>query len=368
MADYDKLSAFNNGIDKVYEKRAQIGPAFRSFYEERGFVFTPEQPPYPSPDSTVMFVGAQISLWKPILDDISSGEIPALITPQDCIRVQNKDIFYTDQDLKFCSYFRTQGAISKAEDFDFMVCSAVDFLESIGIERERVVIKVAEDQSRDFTIDSEVHVQTEEDSYYSWTYGEDDLSGRGITLALKDNETDKLWDIGNIILVSRNGQPLVTEWGFGEETLLAAIYSEGPPVLYSDIPGSIVEKMNNQNAFKYVDSLMTAMVLARLGVRPGDRGESAILDDYIRAAAFHGVGGGYSYRDILKDGKSIADHLRLGDEKIAIMQRLEYYIGRVTYAYETLPEATNTSEQEIQLTNVLHLNNRIVDAIKRCYK
>lgn len=368
MADCNRLNPKVAAIDKIYERPGAIGDAFREYYERHGYDFMPGQPAYPSPDDTVMFVGAQISLWKPLIDDIARGNVPALITPQDCIRVQNRDIFYTDEDMRFCSYFRIQGAIARAGEFTNMISSAVDFVNSIGVDRERIVIKVAEDQAHMVQTDVDMLVQSEDDAYYSWTYGEDHLTGRGVTLALRNEKTGGLHDIGNVITISRDGEPLVAEWGFGEETLLTAIHSEGPPVLYSDLPDDLINKLNNHNSYKYADALMTAVAIFGLGVQPGARGEGAVLDDYIRAAAFHGILEGYLYQEILTDCRGVATHTAVEGIEAAVIRRLEYYIGKVNYAINLAKKGTLAGADQHKLAGTLHLNDKILNSINGRYR
>ncbi|MCB9820198.1 hypothetical protein H6796_02775 [Candidatus Nomurabacteria bacterium] len=360
------MSEFPIGIysenESIIGERARVGDAFRCYYEERGFSATDEIPPYPSPDATVKFIGAQISVWKPLIDDIAHGNHPPLITPQDCIRLQNKDIFYTEDDLRFCSYFRTQGAITKASDFNDTVNGAIDFLELLGVSRDRIVVKTSQEQTRLFYTDIQRLIETEDRSYYSWTYGEDDLVGQGITIAINNIHTNVPHDIGNVILVSRGDEPLVTEWGFGEETLMSAIYSNGPPIIYSNLPSEFIKRLNSQDMYKYADALVAAVTMANLGVALDTRGEGAMLDEYVCATAYLGLKNKVSYWGILEDFKNITVHTGATIEANSdVAHKLEYYIGRVSYSSKLIDEGSPIE----YIYDSLHISKAMLERLKK---
>lgn len=317
----------------LHEQKLKIENDFIGIHARAGYDQILEVPPYPSPDNTVLFVGAQISLWKPELDKIASGDVLPNFSAQNCIRLQNKEIMLNKEPMFYNSFFRAHGAVAPAEDFQSMIALAEEYLELIGVSSERIVIKTDEHLKELFITTKEEYINTERVSYYHWTYGEPDLTGHGLTFAIKNESQDCHNDIGNVIVISRDGIPLVCEWGFGEETLLNAVNSGIKPIYYSDMPDRMRQTLCDFSSEKYVDAMITAVRMASYGVRPGERGEGAMLTEYLRAAAYIAVDSlNKGHLEPQEDLLVVSEYFNVPQNiYVSIADRFEYYIGRINY-------------------------------------
>lgn len=317
---------------KLAIARQDLGSTFHAVHNAAGFCSTEETPPYPSPDKTVLFVGAQISVWKPEIDAIHEGTMPPLITSQDCLRLQNIGSFYDESGGPFCSYFRTHGVIAPASQFTDMVKTAHQYLLALGIAPDDILIKT--DTELAAAIDTPVGLllDSESDKYYRWGYGEPDLSGHGITLAVRNKERQQLHDIGNVITIYKNGEPWVCEWGFGEETLLASVHGANHAILFSDLPIQLRDQLHDRTAYKYVDAILASSHIAKLGVQPGDRGAAGALNEYLSGIAYLGTKQQKTIFNMESDLDSMASHIGLASIPAEMLKdRLRYYSGRIQY-------------------------------------
>lgn len=315
------------------EQKATVQTAFQTIHEEQGYEPMAEAPPFPSPDPTVLFVGAQISRWKPFIDRIADGEMAPVYCPQDCIRLQNRDIFLNDQPLRYNSFFRAHGALAPAGAFNSMASMAVRYLELLGVAEERLLIKTNAPLAEELDPPCAAAVDTEKPGYYHWTYGDPELTGEGVTVAIR-NETDgSYFDIGNVIIVYKNGRPAVAEWGFGEETLLTAVHSKKLPIYFANLPPRLRTCLADPVAGKYVDALATAGRMAALGVRCAERGAGAMLADYLRGGAYQSLMVlGKDLPEAGSDTRHTASYFEVSDDVLAeISDRFEYYGGRVNF-------------------------------------
>lgn len=343
-------------------EREEVEKEFFAYHTAAGYRLTAEVPPYPSPDRTVLFIGAQISVWKPALQDVASSDSPGLITPQNCIRLQNREAFYTDEPIRFSSYFRTLGALGRAALFADMVNQAEDYLGKLGITNERLCIKTSSEQAAIFNSKSQLLIDTEEPGYYAWTYGEPTLNGEGVTLAVRNEQTGHPYDIGNVILIRDGDKPLVAEWGFGIETLLAASHSVNHPILFADLPAELLKGAEPQD-YKYLDALMTSSRIADLGLHGGERGVGALFEDYLRGAAYQAQYCGRSVRQLISEAEAIAKHIGLSAEAAANLQnRLQYYTGRINFL--RTKKGINLLPTELEgLLRLTHLSKELAVAI-----
>lgn len=338
----------------IGQAKDYIERTFIDGFRGRNFTILEELPSYPSIDPTVYFIGAQISQWKKELDNLGY-----FANPQNCIRLQNIHLFYEDTPMRFCSCFRTEGAIAPAEYFQSMLDAAISFLIEIGVSQERIYIKANQELTKLFKSEYKKLIETERDSYYHWTYGEADLSGLGLTLAISNEITDIPYDIGNVIQISRNNTPIAVEWGFGLETLLTAILSEDCPIQFADLPTDILQLTDNTATHKMLDAILTLRHFADYKIYPGKGGVQAMADSYCC---------GFAYQAIIKNELSYMEAIMLARRVLEesafsqpILDKISFYLGRINFVL-SLPCTNDTDDKK--LSKAVKLDKNLIARIR----
>lgn len=334
-------------MNMLQTRKSLIGETFASIHEEHGFVPSFEQPPYPSPDPTVLFVGAQISIWKPRLSAIASGEDEPSYCPQNCIRMQNKNYFLNDTPITFNSFFKMHGAIGPRESLNETVHVAEEFLSCIGVSDDRILIKANSMLAQQFNVErATLLIDSEQPTYYSWNYGDPELLGAGATIAIRSEYDDSSFDVGNIIVISKNGKPLAVEWGFGEETLINAMQSDDLPIRYADMPDNLRVQLISANEIKYTDALIASVRMAGLGVSVSERGAGGALHEYVRGSAYLAAKIGKSILSVESDISLLSEHFDLSTQRTsALSDKMQYYMGRIHYLKKYLTQNLNQSPE-----------------------
>lgn len=306
---------------------------FLNEFQEKGFEILREIPSFPSPDPTVMFVGAQISHWKKFLKE---KEKIRFANPQNCIRLQNSKLFYNDEEMRFCSSFRTEGAISNMDSLGEMLKMATNYLVGLGVDPGRIAIKTNDELLAQIDVnDFEIINNTEKPDYYNWTYGDQNLTGLGLTLAIKNERNNSPYDIGNVIQIYDNDEPIAVEWGFGQETLMTAIYSEDCPIKFADLPDKYRELLGDKKHYKLLDALSTICEMSQYGVIPGKAGARKMCKEYVRGAAYQFELCDINRRFALEMVNDFANYNRLElDVKNNLSNQIEKYLGRISYVKE----------------------------------
>lgn len=349
MSAIDSLK-FTKGRFSIRQAKGYIEKVFIDGFREQGFTILDEVPSYPSLDPTVYFVGAQISQWKSKLDDLGY-----FANPQNCIRLQNIHTFYNDEPMRFCSCFRTEGAIAPARYFQQMLDLALAFLDKIGVSKERVCIKANDQLLELFESEREILLNTERDSYYHWTYGEADLTGLGLTLAIKNRFTDIPYDIGNVILIFRSKMPLAVEWGFGLETLLTAVLSKSCPIEFADLPTDTLALTVNEKSHKMLDAILTLRHFAEYKIYPGKGGVNAMADSYCCGFAYQAlVENRFSYNEAIQLAKDVIDEQ-------STLERIAYYLGKINYLL-ALPRTSSLDDNK--LAKAVKLDKNLIARIR----
>ncbi len=280
-------------------------------------------------DSTTVFIGSTISIFKASFEE---GNIPAngQIVVQPCLRTQNKKLLYTDEALKYNSYFSIIGGIAPIEKTEDVCRTVVDFFQSaLHVPLKRILIKISEtdqDLVRGMNQISELQIEynTANPEYYQWKYGMSDVVGRGLTIAIKNEKTSNFEDIGNIIIMDENLTPKAVQWGFGIETLCSRTLNKENPIECALI-SSIVEYKSGSSA-KFSDALAAAVEMYISGVRPDNKGAGSQLRDYLKGLSYLRRKNSYSKEDLLGFVKSYLE-LRKIQEYEGITREIMHYLN-----------------------------------------
>lgn len=258
---------------------------FRKVFIGYGYTERKPYPIFPSPDKSTLFTSATISVVK---GDLLKGEkINNIFLLQPCLRANNlKNAFNDDFDPVYSSSFLMLGTLSEIQKFS--VEPIVSFFNFFPDFKERILIRTSKSFSFSFFNELENFYKTEydtrKDSYYSWLYGSSELSGKGITFSVLQNDGSYL-DLGNLVVMFLHGNPKFIEFGFGLEVFRAALNGVSSPYLYINNymkMGLSLSKLDK----KMGDSLNIAFTLYKSGVLPGRGKESSVMRRAIRIASF----------------------------------------------------------------------------------
>lgn len=241
-------------------------------------------------DRTVNFVGSTISVLKPLFHE----GVPAsgVFMNQPCLRTQNMRIFYNDDiDIEYNSYFNTSAVLTPPNELNSTTHHAIDFISKLPENTlDRLVVRVSSDDIdlieaiRLSKFEGQIEIDGREDSYYHWGYGDEGVFGRGLTLSVISPSDGQYRDIGNIVMMEKNGTPTAVEWGYGSETLLSRINDTTQPLESSVISDSFPYEQGSRA--KFSDALAATIEMYCAGVTPADKGGRFILKEYLRGLSY----------------------------------------------------------------------------------
>src|SRR3989344_8933397 len=201
---------------------------FRQVFESKKYTEQSPSPIFPSPDPTTLFTSATISVWK---NRVLAGNPEKAFVIQPCLRTQNLGRALDNNfDPEYLSSFVMLGTICPVKEFT--IDCTLRFFNSFPGLAEKILIRSSGAIKNDlFERPGEhcrVEYDTREPGYYHWEYGDDSLTGIGVTFAIEQSDGVFL-DIGNLVLMSRNRTPIAVEFGFGWETFTSRLSGRGSP-------------------------------------------------------------------------------------------------------------------------------------------
>ncbi len=269
---------------KAFENIDKINSAFTEVCLENNLTNIPRVPLVATGDETLLFTNSSMSPFKEIIEN---SEIPqsGLFIIQECLRSNDlNQLFITEADLKWQSYFYMLGCIVDKHDFQKLVDVTKGLLRSLNIQTDTVIVKNSTNfryfNTSDIAFDGfKVISDSEEPDYYNWKYGMQTVIGEGVTLAIKYGETE--YDIGNIICFIKDNEIIGWELAFGSEVLLAA-HGNKSPFETSTICDVLLYE-DRSDFRKFADSLMSTIEIINVGVLPSSKKEGFVLRKYIKA-------------------------------------------------------------------------------------
>lgn len=271
-----------------HTQRELLKKSFIEYFKASGFKYFPPAPLIPIDDQSLLFTNSTIVPVKTILQK-SQIRSPGFVFSQQCIRNHNlKEFKQTNSQLSYMSCFHMLGVLVDITFHEVdMLSLIINFLTSEqNIEMKRLVCLAS--SSRNFIRKAwevsyskqNLQLDSQPKSYYKWNYGLKDITGYGVTLALK-HESGSLEDFGNIIALSHDKKIIGYEFGFGVETFLARKYS-----LHSPFEASSITNLIGYNSApswrKFQDCLVASVTINRLNILPGKGGRQYILKQYLR--------------------------------------------------------------------------------------
>lgn len=287
-------------IDEYYKK---IIDTFKSHFLDFGYIEHESFPIISSRDRSVRFIGSTTNVFK---EYILNGRIPnrGFFLVQKCLRTQNAKTFLNDEIFpEWSSYFTAIGSVCPKEGLEKLAIDTLSFLFKLGIRKERLQINVSSKDedlliiAKNLSREIKISVDGKTDiGYYRHKYGVEELGGRNFNIAIENKRSGEYKDIGNVLIIEKNGIAIAGEMGIGVGTLLSRMYS-----LTNSIESSVVSKVvpfQLGMRSKFSDALSASVILLNEKIRPGSRDKERILRIYLEALAYLGKKLYYSSDDI----------------------------------------------------------------------
>lgn len=274
--------------EHILQVQREILVGFTNHFADRGYYPWEPQPILPQEDPTLFFNNSAIVVYKPYMRGESELESPGGFVVQPCIRMHS--LLYEDPAIapEYLSYFKMCGAFSPVSSYRSFVGDIWSFLrETVDCANQDIQIHAASTHESllgpwlDMPTVPLVVWDTFPDDYYNWEFGVEGIAGRGLTLAIRSNKTNSFRDVGNIMEIRRDGQPIGYGLGFGLETLISRLYDLELPIVGAKI--SMVVPYRYGAWAKYADFLQATVVLYRIGVRPNRRPVGRVASRLLRA-------------------------------------------------------------------------------------
>lgn len=265
------------------QQTASLVRSFRTTFQDLGFV---EQRPasiVSRVDPTVRFIGAAISTLKPML--LSDGApSPGAFLVQPALRTRClSELADRGSRYGWSSYFLAFGALAPPGEITSLAAAVNRFLfDALPISRDRLVLR-ASSHDADLINVAAAFGAPEIDGYHQANYrhrfGVDGVRGRNFNYAILTNGAPR--DVGNLILIEREGTPIGAEAAFGASVLLAHSLELPHPAMASPLADHL--EVESWDQIKCVNALEACVVLGAEGLRPTGRGRGRTFRTYLEA-------------------------------------------------------------------------------------
>lgn len=261
---------------------------FSRYFRFQQYDHFPSLPIVSNEDPTVQFVGSSTNVFKKLL---LAGCDRLAFTIQPCFRARNSyELLDEHSPFKWGSLFTMFGTIGGPDTYSQQCNDIFCFLtEVIGFRVNQLCLQahpadhhLLQNWGNIQGLALEIGEQPE--TYYRWKYGEENISGKGVSLALISPRSGKPCELGNIIEISRQDQPIAIEMGFGLECLLTR-FEDKDHTIEKHRLASLFSLADNHWR-KYADSIMVSMTLIQNGVKPNARGQGRVLREYIKGIVY----------------------------------------------------------------------------------
>lgn len=281
------------------EKKDDLQNRFKSFFNLRGYK---EEEPVSllsrDVDPTVIFIGSSTNIFKKYLKDGEVVPDNGVSLWQNKLRSQNYDLFLKDENPEYCSYFTGGGILMPPGTYNRTCEIVIDFLISeLGISNEDLMVSLSSQDSdmvdywRDKTENRiAMRIDEKDISGYRWKFGEDGMSGRGLSFLVKSTNSEKFGEFSTLEIIERDGQEIGVEWGFGLETFLCKRLGLKHPIAASTISEVFAEAAEPRN-IKLADAIVASLAILNEGVsiNPNESGSpSTVLRRFLQEIVYYG--------------------------------------------------------------------------------
>ena len=288
LNSHDTSSQVPNSLDF-----STVSSEFQRHMEEADFDSIPSVPITAKLDKTVRFIGAPISVMKPMVLDREIPDSGAYMI-QNCIRTANTKSLFDLQELpEYGSFFTAMCAVTEYKDLTKLFSLTTSYMvDRLDIDPSDIYISI--DGSDSDLIDAaresgavETRLDTQPADLYRHKYGIEGVWGRNISYWMKNTNDNTFEDIGNIIVIENEKEHLGVELALGDTTLVKQINglkhvqdAYNLALVDGNAPEAIQRKIE--------DTVITGLALYSEGLRPGAKDNQArILRTYMKAATLY---------------------------------------------------------------------------------
>ncbi len=265
---------------------------FTEIYAARGY--TPIMPkPLRTPDTTLSYVNSSIAIFKEEM--LSSGNVDKQFVIQSCFRHRPSD--------NYGYLFKMLGAFTNVAHLDDTFTVIMECLENVGLDRSQIHIvlnpedRILNESSQRLLKDpSRLHYIDSSTEKYSvtWKFGQNELSGKGVTFVYKLPEEVPSTDInhvsyvplGNIIIIITSAGKQYIDVGFGIECILSSFFEGNMfKIPFYELQVSYIEKefgFSTAKARTVVKCLHPILFFLREEIAPSKKGSGYILKRLFR--------------------------------------------------------------------------------------
>lgn len=282
---------------------------FSKTFKSEGYIeHEPCQSLISDTDHSVRFIGSTTNVFKKYLKENNLIPENGYFLIQKCLRTRNTNTLFDDSIIpEWSSYFTAMGAMAPSDNLDKLSETTMKFLSESKIEANRIKINVS---SRDIDLlecikrlkkNFEFTVGIDEinnPDYYRHKYGEENLVGRNFNISIKNQKNNEYKDIGNIILIEKDGIPTAVEMGIGVGTLISKKFD-----LHNSIEASPISKVIKYKpdlTSKFSDALSVSVVMLREKIVPGSRDKARLLRTNLLALTYFKHKLGIEFEEIKK--------------------------------------------------------------------
>ena len=279
----DKLKETDN-----YNKLQELKEEFSRYFISKNYCPVAPLPIISKEDPTVQFIGSSTNVFK---KQLLNEDNELSFTVQPCFRARNiNELLDDNSTFKWGSLFTMFGTIGGPSTYSKQSNEIFSFLtDKIGIPIKQLCLQVHNDDSyllepwkNKKDLNFEIGQQPE--SYYRWKYGEEGITGKGVSLAMISHRDEKPYELGNIIEISKNNKVIAIEMGFGLECLIARLNEKAHTIEVNALADFFNLEGNNRK--KYADAIMVSMVLIQNGITPSARGQGRVLREYTKGIVY----------------------------------------------------------------------------------
>jgi hypothetical protein len=279
-----------------------LAHAFAAHFASLGYVRRPPLPITSGVDPSVRLVGSTISVLKPLLfaDQLPD---PGVVLLQPALRARNLDVMLGDEPAPaWSSYFIALGTLSPAARLRQTAEHGALFLRQVlRLDASRTAIRLfSEDVDLLAAFSSErvalpLEIDRSERWRYRHRYGLASVTGRNANFAVRSAQGG-LEDVGNLIVIEKEGRPCAVELAFGAFTLRARL--DGARHSVETMPAARFLQLRDDADVKLLDALVAAIVLLGEGLRPNATGRGRILRRYLQAVSHLRSAAGWSLGEL----------------------------------------------------------------------
>jgi hypothetical protein len=277
----------------------ELSGAFEEHFRQLGLAETEPAAIVSKVDPSVRFVGAAISVLKPML---LSGEGPpqGAFVAQPAIRTRClRELADPQSRYQWSSYFLAFGALVAPDRIADLAHQAETFLlDALGLSLRRLLFRVSSSDRDLCELAARLRSPVEVDGYaqtnYRHRFGPEGLTGRNFNFAILVDGVPL--DVGNLIVIEDGGRVVGAEVAFGASVLLARALGLSHPVAASPLADQI--RVRSWDEVKCVNALEVCIALASEGLRPVGRGRGRIFRGYLEALAIVHRRVGLSFRQL----------------------------------------------------------------------